>query len=45
MNELINKSILQLRKRAEKYSDKELVDTFVDIGPHFTQSLRKTMGY
>lgn len=36
MNELINKSILQLRKRAEKYSDKELVDTFVDIGPLFT---------
>lgn len=36
MNELINKSILQLRKRAEKYSDKELVATFVDIGPLFT---------
>lgn len=36
MNEIINKSILKLRKRAEKYSDKELVDTFVDIGPLFT---------
>ena len=36
MNDQINRSILQLRKRAEKYSDDELVKTFVDIGPLFT---------
>lgn len=36
MNEQINKAILQLHKRAEKYTDEELVETFVDVGPLFT---------
>ena len=36
MNEQINRAILQLRKRAEKYSKEQLVQTFVDVGPLFT---------
>lgn len=36
MNRIINNAILQLHKRAEKYSDEELVRTFVDIGPLFS---------
>ena len=36
MNSLINSTILQLRKRAEKYSSEQLVKTFVDVGPLFT---------
>lgn len=36
MNDQINKAILQLHKRAEKYTDEELVETFVDVGPLFT---------
>jgi hypothetical protein len=36
MNDQINKAILQLHKRAEKYTDEELVATFVDVGPLFT---------
>lgn len=36
MNDYINKAILQLRKRAEKYSEDELVRTFVNVGPLFT---------
>lgn len=36
MNNYINTSILKLHKRAEKYSDDELIKTFVDVGPLFT---------
>ncbi|QNR23831.1 ORC-CDC6 family AAA ATPase [Croceimicrobium hydrocarbonivorans] len=36
MNDQINRAILQLHKRAEKYTDEELVETFVDVGPLFT---------
>ena len=32
----INTAILKLKKRAEKYSMDQLVDTFVDIGSLFT---------
>lgn len=36
MNAEITKSILQLVKRAEKYTSEELVETFVDVGHLFT---------
>ena len=36
MNTDINTSILKLRKRAEKYSSEQLIETFVDVGPLFT---------
>lgn len=36
MNKEINTSILKLRKRAEKYSSEQLIETFVDVGPLFT---------
>ncbi len=36
MNKEINTAILKLRKRAEKYSKEQLVNTFVDVGPLFT---------
>ena len=36
MNKKINTAILKLRKRAEKYSKEQLVNTFVDVGPLFT---------
>lgn len=36
MNKEINTSILQLGKRAEKYSIDQLIQTFVDVGPLFT---------
>jgi len=36
MNKEINTAILKLRKRAEKYSTEQLVNTFVDVGPLFT---------
>lgn len=33
----INTAILKLRKRSEKYSTEQLVNTFVDVGSLFTQ--------
>ena len=36
MSTEINTAILKLKKRAEKYSMDQLVDTFVDIGSLFT---------
>jgi len=36
MSQEINTSILKLRKRAEKYSSEQLIETFVDVGPLFT---------
>ena len=32
----INTAILKMKKRAEKYSTEQLVNTFVDVGPLFT---------
>lgn len=31
----INTAILKMKKRAEKYSTEQLVNTFVDVGPLF----------
>lgn len=36
MSQELNTAILKLRKRAEKYSVEQLVDTFVDVGSLFT---------
>jgi hypothetical protein len=36
MNVEINNALLKLRKRAEKYSTDQLIETFVDVGPLFT---------
>lgn len=36
MSREINTAILKLKKRAEKYSPEQLVDTFVDVGSLFT---------
>jgi len=32
----LNKALLKLSKRAEKYSNQQLVESFVDVGPLFT---------
>lgn len=32
----LNKALLRLSKRAEKYSSEQLVESFVDVGPMFT---------
>lgn len=36
MASIINTAIFKLLKRSEKYDNKHLVDTFVDVGPLFT---------
>lgn len=36
MSSSINNAILQLRKRAEKYPEDQLIKTFVDVGSLFT---------
>jgi len=36
MASIINQSIYKLVKRAEKYDNKHLINTFVDVGPLFT---------